>query len=409
LEFNRKNKKEMDILINLISAINLFGLVYFSGAGLYFLLFAIASRFYKEKKTVKHIAERAKAAVIIPAYKEDGVILDTAKAMVNHTCYSCDYDVWVVADSLKPETIIALSQLPISLLPVDFEKSTKSKAIRLCLGQLKSDYDYAIILDADNIPAPGFVDQLIQQLNAGFLVVQGHRTAKNSNTTLAVLDGISEEVNNAIFRKGHRALGLSASLIGSAFAFDFHLFRSMMNESKAVGGFDKELELMLAERGITIGYAQNAIVYDEKTQQSDVFIQQRTRWLSAQINYLTQSLKKGWLKLVVDGNADYADKILQFLVPPRILALGIPLLMTITGLLLSAFMAFSPIYPLVWSLTFLTIATAIAVALPYGKFSGSLLKIIINLPHTFMLMILALFRTKGANKQFIHTQHGIKQ
>jgi len=35
---------------------------------------------------------------------------------------------------------------------------------------------------------------------------------------LALLDGISEEINNNIFRKGHQTLGLSSALIGSGMA-----------------------------------------------------------------------------------------------------------------------------------------------------------------------------------------------
>jgi hypothetical protein len=49
--------------------------------------------------------------------------------------------------------------------------------------------------------------------------VQGHRTAKNTNNSWAILDAISEEINNNIFRKGHRVLGLSSAIIGSGMAF----------------------------------------------------------------------------------------------------------------------------------------------------------------------------------------------
>jgi hypothetical protein len=40
-------------------------------------------------------------------------------------------------------------------------------------------------------------------------VVQGHRAAKNTKD-FAMLDAISEEINNNIYSKGHRAIGMSS-------------------------------------------------------------------------------------------------------------------------------------------------------------------------------------------------------
>ena len=314
----------MDTIIVIINIISSLILVYFAGAGLYFLVFGAAAFFYKEKAARSHATygTKRRAVVLIPAYKEDSVIVETARAMANHHSSLCNFDVCIIADSLQSETINQLGKLAVYTIPIDFAESTKSKAIKYCLEQLKSDYNYAIVLDADNIPALGFVDRMIERVDAGFMVVQGHRTAKNKNTPIAVLDGISEEVNNSIFRKGHRALGISASLIGSAFIFDFHLFRSMMKTSQSVGGFDKELELMLAERNIEIGYAENAIVYDEKVQNSKGFVHQRRRWLAAQYNYLKQVKRTKVLEDLKRHAFDYPDKAIQFLIPPRLLALG---------------------------------------------------------------------------------------
>jgi hypothetical protein len=43
----------------------------------------------------------------------------------------------------------------------------------------------------------------LKKINAAFeydfIAVQGHRTAKNTNNSWAILDAISEEINNNIF------------------------------------------------------------------------------------------------------------------------------------------------------------------------------------------------------------------
>jgi hypothetical protein len=48
-------------------------------------------------------------------------------------------------------------------------------------------------------------------------VVQGHRAAK-THKDFAMLDAISEEINNNIYSKGHRAIGMSSRLAGSGMA-----------------------------------------------------------------------------------------------------------------------------------------------------------------------------------------------
>ena len=89
------------------------------------------------------------------------------------------------------------------LVEVSFEKSTKSKALNAAMAVLDDDYDIALVLDADNIMESDFISKIDKAFANGAVVVQGHRVAKNLNTSLAVLDAISEEVNNHIFRKGH--------------------------------------------------------------------------------------------------------------------------------------------------------------------------------------------------------------
>ena len=77
---------------------------------------------------------------------------------------------------------------------------------------------------------------------------------------MALLDAISEEINNHIFRKGHRSLCLSSAIIGSGMAFDYQLFKEYMTTLQAVGGFDKELELKLLHNGYKIDYLPDAMV-----------------------------------------------------------------------------------------------------------------------------------------------------
>jgi len=209
---------------------------------LYIFIFSVAGLFYRQPSYPKQVTFR-KIAVLIPGYKEDTVIREVANDALLQDYPKEYFDVVVIADSFQKDTLDYLKTLPIKVIEVKFDKSTKSKALNKAMEQLTEEYDIALILDADNLMARNFLSKINATFEKGFIAVQGHRTAKNMDTSLALLDAISEEINNHIFRKGHRVLGLSSAIIGSAMAFRYPLFKDLMLSITAVGGFDKEIEL----------------------------------------------------------------------------------------------------------------------------------------------------------------------
>jgi cellulose synthase/poly-beta-1,6-N-acetylglucosamine synthase-like glycosyltransferase len=395
----------LQIIINILEYVFL---IYFGFAAVYVFIFAFASLFPLRQKTPDKSVNR-KFAVLIPGYKEDAVIVEVAKDALKQDYPKEAYDVVIIADSFKPETIAKLKKLPIKLVEVSFDVSTKSKALNKAMADLGDDYDVALILDADNTMEAGFIRKINQAFDNGFMVVQGHRAAKNVNTSFAVLDAISEEVNNNIFRKGHRKLGFSSALIGSGMAFDYAFFKETMANVKAVGGFDKELELKLLQGKNKIEYVNDALVLDEKVQKSEVFAKQRKRWLSAQFVYFARYFFPGLYHLVFKGNFDFFDKVYQMVSPPRVLLVGITSILAAFYALLfflfptSEFCAFSiSEWGIVWGLVVL----AFLFSIPGKFYNTKTLYAILTLPKAFFLMFASLFKLKGANKKFIHTEHG---
>lgn len=380
---------------------------YFLMASLYVFVFALAGHFYK-KRNSNTSKFQSKIAVLIPAYKEDTVIVEVAKSALKQNYQSQRFDVVIIADSLKAKTIVQLKELPIILSEVSFKKSTKAKALNAAMKNLTDTYEYAIVLDADNIMEPDFLSKMNTAFLNGYQIVQAHRKAKNLNTSFAILDAASEEINNHIFRKGHKALGLSSGLIGSGMGFDFQLFKSIMKTVNAIGGFDKELEFKFAEQKIAIEYLQDAIVLDEKIQKSSDFSNQRRRWLATQFIYLNKYYKKGFQELIFKGNVNFFDKVLQMIIPPRILLLGITSLSAFSySLLYFNFNIQLNTSVNLWLINLLMVIIAFILALPKSFYNTATLKAILSLPSAFIRMALLLFKLKGANKQFIHTSHGV--
>lgn len=382
--------------------------IYFGFAAVYVFIFAFAGIFTRKQKVPAKTTVR-KFAVLIPGYKEDAVIVDVAQEALSQDYVSSKFDVVIIADSFKSETIEALKKLPIKLVEVSFDVSTKSKALNKAMATIGDDYDVALILDADNVMAIDFISKINQAFDNGFTVVQGHRAAKNVNTSFAVLDAISEEVNNHIFRKGHRNLGFSSALIGSGMAFDYTFFKETMANVRAVGGFDKELELKLLQGKNKIEYVHDAIVLDEKIQKSEVFAKQRKRWLSAQFVYFGKYFFPGLYHLFFKGNVDFFDKVYQMVSPPRVLLIGLVSILTCGYAAIAwlfpelEYFAFSIIE---WGMIFILVVLAFLLSIPRKFYNSQTLVAIFTLPKAFFLMFLSLFKLKGANKKFIHTEHG---
>ena len=122
----------MDTLKIILLILEITILSYFCFSALYFLVFSIAALFYKEIKniTFKH---RYKVSILIPSYKEDRVIVETACSAMKHQSTRAEIDVYVIADSLKPKTLIDLKQTGVNIIPIYFAKSTKSKSINKSL------------------------------------------------------------------------------------------------------------------------------------------------------------------------------------------------------------------------------------------------------------------------------------
>lgn len=365
----------------------------------YFLFFSLAGHFYRNK-SYSHKDTFKKIAVMMPAYKEDAVILQTAKQALLQQYPSHRYDVFVIADSLQPATLAELKKLPLQVIPVSFEVSTKAKALNEAFRQITKPYDLAVILDADNVMMPDFLDKVNKASVSGCYAIQGHRAAKNKNTGYAILDAISEEVNNHIMRKGQVAAGLSSAVIGSGMAFSYIYLKQVMSEIEAVGGFDKELEMTLIDDNHKIVYLDDAVVLDEKVQQSEVFANQRTRWVAAQMIYLKKYWLKGLLNLLM-GRIDYANKVMHYALVPKVILLGTIGCMAFINLLLPS----AGPGTLAWVLLGFAYVSAYALAIPKEYWNKDLMYAVMSLPRTILIMFVAMFKIKGANKRFIHTPH----
>ncbi len=366
--------------------------VYFAISGIYLLFFSLLGHFYKNFVYPEKPDKIRKICILVPAYKEDMVILNVSNEALKQNYEA--FELVIIADSFKNSTLEILKKLPLTLLIIENPKRTKANALNIAINQLQENYEIALILDGDNVfQDVDFLSKINLAFSKSVKVVQGHRTAKNFNTNFALLDAISEEINNHIFRKGHRAIGLSSALIGSAMAFDYELFKEKISKIET-SGEDKELEFMLLKEGFKFEYLDDAIVLDEKTQKSDAFVKQRSRWLANQFLQARLHFTSSILALF-KGNF---DKSIQHFLLPRILLLGTAFIFSILSAL---FVKQLFIY---WLIIFITILFSLVISVPFRFYNFKTLKAILSIPKGYYSMIKSLISMKGASKKFVVTE-----
>lgn len=378
----------------------------------YILFFALISTLWKKRVsrlttylTGRVLAMRKKDfysyLILYPAYNEDRVIVNSVqKFLAQYYPYSC-FHVAVISDHMLPETNQKLSELPITLLLPVFEKSSKAKAMQYAMDQIKDDYDFIVILDADNVVESHFLEQLNKECAKGYKAIQCHRCAKNNDNDIAVLDGVSEEINNTIFRKAHNRIGLSSALIGSGMCFDFQWFKENVYKLTTAGE-DRELEALLLQQKVYIHYEPDIHVFDEKVSNKDNFQKQRLRWMTAQIQSLFRLLPY-IPQAIMTFNLDYIDKTIQQALIPRSMlvvgALGMSLVMTVFSLI------FSLSWYIKWWCLFLAVCIALYIATPKQLRKHSVFGKILSLPKLVWKMVLNILKIDHKNTDFIHTTH----
>ncbi|MBR2244696.1 MAG: glycosyltransferase family 2 protein [Prevotella sp.] len=370
---------------------------------IYVAFYAFVSLFPSRPSDISHqtsaISHQPSTFLLLfPAYKEDAVIVHSVRQCLEQTYPKEYYHIGVISDQMQEETNELLRQLPITLFTPQFEKSSKAKALHYAIEHTEESYDYLIILDADNMVLPEFLEQVNASCQQGYRAIQCHRCAKNSDNDVAVLDGISEEINNSLFRKAHNTIGISSALIGSGMCFEYEWFKDHVGLFETAVE-DREMEIQLMKEHIFIKYEEHIPVYDEKVSNSENFQRQRLRWMTGQVQSLLLMLPH-LPTAIKTGNIHYIDKTMQQALIPRsillVLTCFFAILMTIINLSWS----------IKWWVLFLIISLSVFIAIPKRMRTKALFGKIFSTIKLVGLMLGNLLKMDIKNKDFLHTTHG---
>ena len=245
---------------------------------------------FKDKPILEDKQNRFMA--IIPAHNEAAVVANLIESLKKQNYPKELYDIYVIADNCTDNTAeIARNAGAIVYERFDESKKTKGFAMQWFLDQkIKEDapYDAFCVFDADNIADENFLNAMNKKLCQGENVVQGYRDIKNpTDNWITAGYAIFYWTMNRFYHLARYNLGLSPLLNGTGFMVRFDVVKPTGWNTKTLTE-DIEFSLKNIIDGRKLGWATDAIVYDEQPTGFKQSWSQRTRWTVGHIQCMKE-------------------------------------------------------------------------------------------------------------------------
>ena len=244
----------------------------------------------KEKPLLENKEHRF--MTIIPAHNEAAVVANLIESLKNQKYPKELYDIYVIADNCTDNTAeVARNAGAIVYERFDEKKKTKGFALQWFLAQKieeNAPYDAFCIFDADNIADENFLKAMNKKLCQGENVVQGYRDIKNpTDNWITAGYAIFYWTMNRFYHLARYNLGLSPLLNGTGFMVRFDIIKPTGWDTNTLTE-DIEFSLKNIIEGRKLGWATDAIVYDEQPTGFKQSWSQRSRWTVGHIQCMKE-------------------------------------------------------------------------------------------------------------------------
>lgn len=248
---------------------------------LYQLIVSICS-LVKLKDKPLIINKQHKFMAIIPAHNEESVIGNLVESLTKQNYPKELLDIYVIADNCTDNTAkIASDAGAIVYERFDEQNKTKGHALKWFLDKKieeDADYDAFCVFDADNIVHEDFIKNMNKKLCQGEDVVQGYRDIKNpTDSWISAGYALFYWTMNRFYHLARYNLGLSPLINGTGFMVKFDVIKPTGWDTKTLTE-DIEFSLKRIIAGKKLGWATDAIVYDEQPVGFKQSWSQRSRW-----------------------------------------------------------------------------------------------------------------------------------
>ena len=262
---------------------------------LYQILISLCSLVKIKDKPLK-VNKNHRFMAIIPAHNEEAVVGNLIESLKNQNYDKDLYDIYVIADNCTDNTAkVAKEAGAIVYKRFDETKKTKGYALDWFLKQKieeNAPYDAFFIFDADNIVHPDFIKNMNKKLCQGEDVVQGYRDIKNpTDSWITAGYALFYWSMHRFYHLARYNLGLSPLLNGTGFMVKFDVVKPQGWDTVTLTE-DIEFSLKRIIKGKRLGWATDAICYDEQPVGFKQSWSQRSRWTVGHIQCIKEYTKQ---------------------------------------------------------------------------------------------------------------------
>ncbi|MCQ2414214.1 MAG: glycosyltransferase [Clostridia bacterium] len=232
------------------------------------------------KETTVH-----KIAVLICAHNEEAVVGNLIDSLSAQDYPADQRKIFVMADNCTDKTVeVAEAHGATVFERHDTSAIGKGYALDALLKNIdetagKHAFDAFVVFDADNLAEPDFLTEINKTFSDGFEIVTSYRNSKNyADSWISAGSGMWFLRDCRYLNGARAAIGSSAVLAGTGF-----LFSDKIKEE--CGGWPfhcltEDTEFMICNilKGYKVGYAPDAMFYDEQPSKFLASWNQRLRW-----------------------------------------------------------------------------------------------------------------------------------
>ncbi len=245
----------------------------------YLLALALAYRMVREPE--KRTARKTYTfAVLVPAHDEELLISGLCENLHALDYPQDHYRVFIVADNCTDRTADICRAYPVSLLVrQDRSKTGKGHAVAWALQQMPLDtFDAVFLIDADTLADTHVLTELGMLLDRGEQAIQCCNSIGNRDESwFTRILFVSRTINNLLYHHSKYKLGLSSHLMGTGMCFTTALLKKKGWTAFTIGE-DWEYSTYLAEDGVRIAFAKDAVVRHQESRSLNQATSQRLRW-----------------------------------------------------------------------------------------------------------------------------------
>ena len=220
---------------------------------------------------------RPSASVVIPAFNEEKVVLETVRSILKSDY--ADLEIIVVDDGSTDSTLAVLQKTFNDTEIQIFTKPNGGKASALNYGIRFARGDVIVSLDADTIYQPDTIRLLIQRFADHRVgAVAGNAKVGNRGHLLTQLQALEYITAQNLDRRAFESIGGITVVPGAVGAWRRVAIDQAGGYSSNTVAEDADLTIALLRNGWKVVYAPEAIAYTEAPETLSGLVRQRRRW-----------------------------------------------------------------------------------------------------------------------------------